>query len=348
MSSRSVPHPRHPTATPISFDLASEPPVPSPHRNRSRAEGQPLPVFSPPEPQALAHAERFAEFRRRGGRPPRRPRIATHRAWLPGGHGLAWRPSSATAEDRNPRPSGGNRPGRRRGGRPPRRPRIATPSPCLLRPRTGRVAAVLRDGRGSQPGLPQEPRQPAGKVAAVLRDGRGSQLHRAARAHRRAGRWRPSSATAEDRNPTMALVGKGANGSGGRPPRRPRIATRSPAAGASRLPRGGRPPRRPRIATRVLRRLTCTSGLWRPSSATAEDRNPLEKLKVLLTHCGGRPPRRPRIATGPEREGHPMTALWRPSSATAEDRNTYASPVTVAAVLGGGRPPRRPRIATPP
>jgi len=114
-----------------------------------------------------------------GGRPPRRPRIATSVLSRTAGGEIMWRPSSATAEDRN---------------------------------------TTLQDDLAIQTG-----------VAAVLRDGRGSQL-----------RGTGTGCRQPDR--------------GGRPPRRPRIATWAAVAKELGVSRGGRPPRRPRIATPRLRR----------------------------------------------------------------------------------------------
>ncbi len=107
-----------------------------------------------------------------GGRPPGRPRVATPRAGAGSRTARWWRPSSGTAESRNVlsttpetravpwRPSSGTAESRNDSGRAVRHvPRA--------------VAAVLRDGRESQPKSGPGPR-PGGVVAAVLRDGRES------------------------------------------------------------------------------------------------------------------------------------------------------------------------------
>src|SRR5690606_29607857 len=133
------------------------------------------------------------------------------------------RPSSVTAEDRNPRP-----------------PR--------LRPQPAGVAAVLRDGRGSQLlDYPPE-RHCCQPVAAVLRDGRGSQRRR-------------RQVDPAGRGPVAAVLRDG-RGSQRLAPQQlvPRVAA-------------WRPSGRPRIAT-PGRPIGCPPVLkWRPSSVTAEDRN---------------------------------------------------------------------------
>ena len=232
-----------------------------------------------------------------GGRPPRRPRIATWHRDHAADHHAGWRPSSATAEDRNAIESAG----------------------YLM---NAAVAAVLRDGRGSQ--LDQH------------------------HLHRGCGRgWRPSSATAEDRNLTVAEIASMTR-CGGRPPRRPRIAT---------VRRGARPRPtgrwRPSSATAEDRNFpaqsarSSTMAWWRPSSATAEDRNTCSKsasrpaaMVAAVLHDG----------RGSQLQYRPVPRAdgrrWRPSSATAEDRNVSGRASRGWRARGGGRPPRRPRIAT--
>ena len=103
-----------------------------------------------------------------------------------------WRPSSVTAEDRN---------------------HYGTRETML----SGLVAAVLRDGRGSQ----------HRRVLAVAADTLGwrpssvtaeDRNHRSRSSRTRSTRWRPSSVTAEDRNRYPERVCEGRLRSGGRPP----------------------------------------------------------------------------------------------------------------------------------
>ena len=104
---------------------------------------------------------------------------------------MAWRPSSVTAEDRN----------------------------CFRRntwaeKNVWRPSSVTAEDRNinallDTPGVVQ--------VAAVLRDGRGSQPLSAPGAGSGGG-WRPSSVTAEDRNPGAAAAVAGVRAGGGRPP----------------------------------------------------------------------------------------------------------------------------------
>src|SRR5690606_41049675 len=93
---------------------------------------------------------------RRAGTPRRQSSVTAEercsfRWGAPGLSLVGWRPSSVTAEDRN---------------------WLATAVMRVMR----MVAAVLRDGRGSQLPSLGGPRAVLGGVAAVLRDGRGSQL----------------------------------------------------------------------------------------------------------------------------------------------------------------------------
>src|SRR5690606_26994657 len=105
-----------------------------------------------------------------------------------------------------------------------------------------KVAAVLRDGRGSQQrggrrfkegvggwrpsSVTAEDRNVSsfldrcrrGEAAAVLRDGRGSQQVVRVDAAEMPGEWRPSSVTAEDRNRSSAWTLRKCLASGGRPP----------------------------------------------------------------------------------------------------------------------------------
>ncbi|PRX06319.1 UNVERIFIED_ORG: hypothetical protein CLV66_103297 [Actinomadura viridilutea] len=184
-----------------------------------------------------------------GGRPSGRPRIATFRSRQ---HLLTverrWRPSFGTAEDRNatldgPRPALDTW-----------RPSFGTAEdrnfhPPHSRAHTGaRVAAVLRDGRGSQHGEPSRARLARSHVAAVLRDGRGSQHGPAGPGEPALDEWRPSFGTAEDRNQelydSMPDRSEWQPSFGTAEDRNTQISN-----SLFRDPRGGRPSGRPRIAT---------------------------------------------------------------------------------------------------
>src|SRR6266516_7773080 len=91
--------------------------------------------------------------------------------------------------------------------------------------------------------------------------------------------WRPSTMAAEDRTWNSA---------------EPSFLTAQ---------RGGRPPWRPRIATRCPARGTCGAAWWRPSTMAAEDRNRFTEgedekpVHVAAVHHGGRGSQ--HIAVGP-------------------------------------------------
>ena len=160
--------------------------------------------------------------------------------------------------------------------------------------------------------------------------------------------------------------------SGGRPPGRPRIATRR-WSGRSRLRRrGGRPPGRPRIATCPWTESAPAARQWRSPSGATEDRN-ISRATPSVVCVGWRSP-----SGATEDRNHPSSSTrrsarrWRSPSGATEDRNTrcsgrHLSRRRVAVALRGdrgsqplprgprlhphrrgGRPPGRPRIATRP
>ncbi len=137
-------------------------------------------------------------------------------------------------------------------------------------------------------------------VAVALRGGRGSQHLRPDPDVDRHRRWRSPSGAAEDRNRSSSVASRDVHRCGGRPPGRPRIATRWGWGGWRVGCSGGRPPGRPRIATPVR--------WWRSSSASG----------------GGRPPGRPRIATSDQPATQPVTRGWRSPSGAAKDRNVLS------------------------
>ena len=306
----------------MSSDTTSEPPVHRPDPMGSDAEEDNLSPLYPPELHSLHYQEQYPQFRRRGGHPPGRPRIATRSrrplrgaVAIGGGHPPGW-PRIATL------PSGVPRPCRiAGGGHPPGWPRIAT-SPATAR------ACSSTPGGGHPPGWP--------RIATPIQRG----------APDRSPWWRPSSGVAEDRNiHSRGPTAMSPWGGGGHPPGWPRIATRTTRTPATttgsvaailrggrgsqpvqfggeilRAVGGGHPPGWPRIATGYMVGGPVAGAVaWRPSSGVAEDRNY---------------PCKPGIFAA--------TYEWRPSSGVAEDRNASsaaavsASP-SVAAILRGGR-----------
>lgn len=191
-----------------------------------------------------------------GGRPPGEPRTATAprsrrsgRRCHSGRHG--GRPRIAL-----PRTSGS---GSRRstcGGRLPGRPRIATPISRWCSFRRSEVAVALRSDRGSQLDGAADPCGPPFGVAVVLRGVQGSQRNgrqigkslgtqvsvalRATENRNRLSlppvmsrpRWRSPRGATEDRIGCLRGAG-GRHEGGGRSLERPRIATTSPAPGAT-------------------------------------------------------------------------------------------------------------------
>ena len=255
------------------------------------------------------------------GRPSGRPRIATvppgTTRYLPGGSGRpSGRPRIATVPPGTTRylPGGS--------GRPSGRPRIATKAASVATPialtGSGRPSgrpriATTMEGLGFGPSL---------RAAAVLRDGRGSQPHQGPSAPKRRVGQRPSFGTAEDRNQHRSNDGRITHPRSGRPSGRPRIATGSPrprsmptwqAAAVLRDGRGsqlkyssapsptrpgsGRPSGRPRIATGKTGGGRPPDGPQRPSFGTAEDRNWSGSEPTCVSGGSGRPSGRPRIAT---------------------------------------------------
>src|SRR6266487_4217875 len=151
-----------------------------------------------------------------------------------------------------------------------------------------------------------------GSVAAVHHGGRGSQRrHAAARAAVRRG-WRPSTMAAEDRNAVVPVAVPDVATGGGRPPWRPRIATRCARPPASRpmavaaVHHGAR-------GSQHLQAHVDVAGhrQWRPSTMAAEDRNYLRGLYCAAeVEGGGRPPWRPRTATRTPRLSHRPCRVW--------------------------------------
>ena len=213
-----------------------------------------------------------------GGRRQRWPRIVTPGRRRSPSRDERWRPSSGTAEDRN-------------------HDQLTCPPIAVTwwRPSSG----VAEDRNSNRP---SEYFQYGQQVAAILRDGRGSQ-------HCLRQNWRPA-----------------AWWTGGRRPRRPRIATRGRRLSAQRTVRWRRCPWRPGIATGSARGKSPTTPVdWRPPSPqAAEDRN-MDDAQ-------------------PDR---PTSPRWRPPSAAAEDRNWFGPwQVHLHCRSTGGRRPGWPRIAT--
>ena len=204
-----------------------------------------------------------------------------------------------TAEDRNVREWVQAGSVLRGSGRPPGRPRIATPS---------------SGGSGRNKGHEQ---RPSPGTAEDRNAAQGDDLNHSLKAQR------PSPGTAEDRNGDGVIQGINSSTGSGRPPGRPRIATR------------------PRSST------TWAWRSQRPSPGTAEDRN---RRQLAPAHGARRAAAVPRDGRGSQ-PAHRWRCRHhrlrqRPSPGTAKDRNALALNGPGLLDLGSGRPPGRPRIPT--
>ena len=257
-------------------------------------------------------------------------------------------------------------------GRRPRRPRIATPPRDRALPRSGRAAAAVRGGRGSQLYLPDvvaedswEQRPPSAAAedrnlqrqkdadvlthaAAAVRGGRGSQRERTAQI----GAAVEAAAAVRGGRGSQPRAAAGHRAGRARGQRPPSAAAEDRNCGWVATPAAdlcsGRRPRRPRIATRGTRP-TCagprsSSGRRPRRPRIATGYGPAELTELL--YRSGRRPRRPRIATSATAATSPADTWQRPPSAAAEDRNSGTGRPALPARSGSGRRPRRPRIAT--
>ncbi|SUP60787.1 Uncharacterised protein [Streptomyces griseus] len=232
--------------------------------------------------------------------------VSTQTTKPPGQPG--WRSPSGATEDRNLSYSGASQEAAAGGGRPPGRPRIATAACCSSSTPypPWRLPSGATEDRNWLNTCPSAPGGRGWRSPSGATEDRNDQL---GCTHVQVREWRSPSGATEDRNrPSGLLVPGGAC--------------------------GGRPPGRPRIATRPWSNRSTPVTWWRSPSGGTEDRNSPDDrwgrrsavVAVALRggrgsqpilgmggfaglECGGRPPGRPRIAT-------PLRETTSPSSSS--------------------------------